>query len=62
MCDCYQVGGPFIAEDPDCPVHGTEAQASGRDARQLASRADQTTDISELREIVRDLAALVPGY
>ena len=21
-CQCYQVGGPFIAEDPDCPIHG----------------------------------------
>lgn len=26
MCECYQIGGPFIAEDPDCPVHGKEAQ------------------------------------
>lgn len=25
-CECYQIGGPFIAEDPDCPAHGTEAQ------------------------------------
>lgn len=23
MCECYQIGGRFIAEDPDCPVHGT---------------------------------------
>lgn len=22
MCKCFQIGGPFIAEDPDCPVHG----------------------------------------
>ena len=22
MCECYQVGGPFIAEDPDCSIHG----------------------------------------
>lgn len=22
MCDCYKGGGPFIAEDPECPVHG----------------------------------------
>jgi hypothetical protein len=21
-CECYQIGGPFIAEDPDCPIHG----------------------------------------
>lgn len=26
MCECYRIGGRFIAEDPDCPVHGTEAQ------------------------------------
>lgn len=25
MCQCYQIGGPFIAEDPDCPVHGQAA-------------------------------------
>lgn len=23
-CECYQVGGRFIAEDPDCPAHGTD--------------------------------------
>jgi len=22
MCECYQIGGPWIAEDPSCPVHG----------------------------------------
>lgn len=21
-CDCYKIGGPFIAEDPGCPMHG----------------------------------------
>lgn len=21
-CECFQIGGPFIAEDPDCPAHG----------------------------------------
>lgn len=25
-CQCHQIGGPFIAEDPDCPAHGREAQ------------------------------------
>lgn len=23
-CQCYQIGGPFIAEDPDCPAHGRD--------------------------------------
>lgn len=27
MCECYKIGGPFIAEDPDCPVHGRRAVA-----------------------------------
>lgn len=26
MCECYQIGGPWIAEDPNCPVHGFEAR------------------------------------
>lgn len=25
-CECYQISGRFIAEDPDCPAHGLEAQ------------------------------------
>jgi len=25
-CDCYKIGGPWIAVDPDCPVHGRDAQ------------------------------------
>ena len=24
MCDCYRIDGPFISEDPDCPLHGRE--------------------------------------
>ncbi len=28
-CECHQIGGPFIAEDPSCPVHG----AGGSDDR-----------------------------
>lgn len=24
---CYQIGGPWISSDPDCPVHGVETQA-----------------------------------
>jgi hypothetical protein len=25
-CECYRIDGKFIAEDPDCPAHGTDAQ------------------------------------
>lgn len=27
MCECYQIGGRFIAEDPDCPIHGHSSDA-----------------------------------
>lgn len=30
-CECHQIGGRFIAEDPDCPAHGYEAQRLARD-------------------------------
>lgn len=23
---CYEIGGPWIAEDPNCPIHGVDAQ------------------------------------
>ena len=26
MCECYQIGGRFISEDPDCPVHGRASE------------------------------------
>jgi hypothetical protein len=34
MCDCYQIGGPFIAEDPSCVEHGrsfVEGRATARE-------------------------------
>jgi hypothetical protein len=44
MCQCYKIGGPFIAEDPDCPAHGTEAQAC---AIERESERDQITFMAE---------------
>lgn len=31
-CECYRIGGRFIAEDPDCPAHGTQARAEREEA------------------------------
>jgi hypothetical protein len=51
QCQCYQVGGPFIAEDPDCPVHGTDglasqlAQAQQRIAELEAEKAEQLSTL-----------------
>ena len=35
MCQCFQIGGPFIAEDPNCPVHGVNAQQYDEEIEQL---------------------------
>lgn len=28
--ECYMVGRPWIAENPECPVHGVEGQSKAR--------------------------------
>lgn len=38
MCECYQIGGRFIAEDPECPEHGTEAQREDNDRSEVNFR------------------------
>lgn len=32
---CHEIGGPYIAENPDCPVHGVEAQRLEAEAEEL---------------------------
>lgn len=32
---CYEIGGPWISFDPECPVHGYEAR------REAEDRADE---------------------
>lgn len=40
-CECYQIGGRFIAEDPDCPAHGTEAQRLQAEAEEESRLKDE---------------------
>ena len=40
--ECHQIGGPYITENPDCPIHGTSAQE--RQQRQYGDR-----------EVIRDI-------
>jgi len=62
MCECYQIGGRFIAEDPDCPVHGTDAQMRQQSREErldaLVDRVHVETDIEELRELALRIADL----
>lgn len=45
---CYEIGGPWITYDPDCPIHGNEAQE--RDSRQ--NEADRMRD-NEIKYLKR---------
>lgn len=50
-CECHQIGGRFIAEDPDCPAHGLGAQREAQlrqvviDQCQLALRYGTPSEI-----------------
>lgn len=46
-CQCHQVGGPFIAEDPDCVIHGraaTDREADISNAEAVLWGDDSTED------------------
>jgi hypothetical protein len=53
MCDCYKIGGPWIAEDPDCPVHGRDAQM-----RKQWADEEQASLNERIEELERRVAAL----
>jgi len=52
MCayHCYEVGGPYISENPNCPIHGSDA----RWEREQAER-DQEQRNSVLDDIFVDV-------
>lgn len=63
-CDCYRIGGPFIAEDPDCPIHGREAQEREKQERIEREAREEERDelvarITSLEDEVRALRRLV---
>lgn len=59
MCDCYKIGGPWIAEDPDCPVHGTEAQREQRDREDRDAAVNER--LAQLEAEVAELRKKVPN-
>lgn len=55
MCDCYRIGGPWIAEDPNCPAHGTEAQRKRKESAALRRKIEQAKTFEELKSYVLEL-------
>ena len=49
----YRIGGPFIAEDPNCPIHGYEAQA-----REKEERAYRESEEEKQNELLARIIAL----
>lgn len=35
---CHEIGGPWISFNPDCPVHGYEAQRIAKEAEEEAAK------------------------
>lgn len=58
-CQCYQIGGPWITSDPDCPVHGSEAQKEKDQRRNtikgLLERTQRAENFEELRQVIIDM-------
>ncbi len=59
--ECYQIGGPWIAENPACPVHGAEAQRRDRNLDRIRERVEQADSVEELRALMLKMITLMRG-
>ena len=57
MCDCYKVGGPWVAEDPHCPEHGYAAVK--RQEREAEERSELEDRIARLEALVQTQAETI---
>lgn len=60
---CHEVGGPWIAENPVCPVHGLDAQAEDNRRssvkEELQQRIADARTLEELRYCLYDMLELI---
>jgi hypothetical protein len=59
MCDCFQIGGPWISEDPNCPVHGIAAQKRKEDALSLRDKIQNASSVEELKHLLTEVLDLI---
>lgn len=57
QAQCFTVGGPWVAEDPNCPEHGVEAQAAEERRREeekafLTLRFPNTPEVREALRVL----------
>ena len=63
-CQCYQIGGPFIAEDPDCPYHqqgGARDQIDALESR-IALLEQEIVRLTDLLTPLIAAIAKVPDF
>lgn len=58
-CECHQIGGPWIAEDPNCPRHGVAAQARARELDAVRDQVSKMTTVEEARELIHKILDLI---
>lgn len=60
---CYEVGGPWIAENPDCPVHGLSAQVEEnyreRTKERLYQQIREANTVQDLRAVLYDIVEML---
>jgi len=57
--ECYQIGGPWIAENPACPVHGAEAQRRDRNLDRIRERVEGADSVEELRALMLEMITMM---
>jgi hypothetical protein len=57
--ECHQVGGPWIAENPACPIHGADGQRRDRDLERLSERVESADSVEELRALMLEMIGMM---
>jgi len=58
-CECHRIGGPWVAEDPDCPRHGVAAQARARKLDAVRDQVSKVSTVEEARELIHKILDLM---
>lgn len=60
---CHEVGGPWIAENPDCPIHGLAAQSEQESREEEKTRLKEAlceaSTVEDLSVIIYDMLKLI---
>jgi hypothetical protein len=61
--ECHKIGGPWIAENPKCPIHGVRAQIADRqqdrNKQSIEDMIDDAEDLADIKDILRHMLAVM---